>query len=277
MEIDCGATFVASAATYNVIEIRLYKKNCKTLFCQYPSSSLINMKDLLFIIFLVGGPSDFVFAQTSANHTSEKNQFSLLVPIILNTTEVTYYITGNPRQTTSTAISYGLEMIYSRPIFNGFIFSAGVGYFKQRFNNERPFNYSYDSSLLLLSTKKYTYDNIKYLIGIGYSHKLKDVVLQESVSYHHLWSFRQKYIPSELTSLSYRNYEVKRDKYSFGKMITINANATKEIDGKFSIALGLIMPIYTKWRKDPIFWEDRDDYYHSKFSLGVSASIMYNF
>jgi len=234
------------------------------------------MKHLLFIIFLVSR-SDFAFAQTIVNHKSDKNQLSLLIPIILNATEVTYYITGNPRQTTSTTFSYGLEANYSRAIFRGFRVSAGVGYFKQRFSNQRPFNYAYDSSLLLLSTKKYAYDNIKYSISLGYKHELKHVVLQESISYHHLWSFRQKYVPSMLTAMSYRKYQVEQQEYSFGKMVTINADVIKQIDPKFSVAFGLIIPIYTKWRKDQIFWENTNDYYHSKYGIGASVSIIYNF
>ncbi len=103
------------------------------------------MKQLLFIIFLVNSIPDFILAQTRVNVKLEKNRFSLSIPVIFNTTEVTYYITGNSRQATSTTFSYGVNLSYSRTFFEGLGISAGVGYFKQRFTNQRPFNYAYDS------------------------------------------------------------------------------------------------------------------------------------
>jgi hypothetical protein len=206
-----------------------------------------------------------------------KHAIGFSIPFIVSTTETKYYILGNPKYSVATAWSYGLELNYRRDFHSGLWGGLSLGYFKEQFNNKRPFKFAYDSGLLLISTDHYSYDNVKLSITAGLRHRLKDLSARESITYHYLHSFHQKYVPAIHTTFSYADYQVENKNYKFGEMITANFELSRIISKQNSMGLGLIVPLYTRWRKDAIFWENPNEYYHSKYGGGLSFSINHIF
>jgi len=70
-----------------------------------------------------------------------------------------------------------------------------VGYYKQRFNIQRPFQYrTPDGSEPLVSTEKCSYNNIHFLLGVGYQKNINEKwALTGQLSYDMYNTCKQKY------------------------------------------------------------------------------------
>lgn len=178
-----------------------------------------------------------------------------------------------------TAISYGATITYSKNIYKGFFATVGIGYFKQNFGIRRPFDFNGDTITNFgYYTKKYSYENINWIIGLGYDHELnKNYSLHGGLFFNTLYSIRQKYIPSKLTNYTFKKYQVETNSFFFGQVLNLNVGANKKLSPNLSVGADLVLPVHTKWRKDKIFREPENKFYRSKFSIGTSISFKYNF
>src|ERR1035437_5185050 len=118
-------------------------------------------KQLLFICLLTLTLKGY--SQTEKNKI---NNIGISIPIIWNNSEATYYRLGSPHYPNGNAISYGLNINYSRALYKSFYGKIGVGYFKQTFGIKRPFNY--DSPIQFgWATRSYNYYNAHLYGGSG--------------------------------------------------------------------------------------------------------------
>jgi hypothetical protein len=210
------------------------------------------------------------------------NAIGISIPVIWNNSEATYYSLGNRKEPTGKATSYGININYSRSIFKNLFGMAGIGYFKQNFGINRPFDFN-DPTNLLFYTEKYSYDNMNWLIGIGYKKQLKKTMYAKAlIFYNGLISFKQNYTPTHLSNASLQTIQVNNKSIRIGGMANIQAGVEKMINKKISIGFDLVLPIYTRWNDDEIFFEygyadDTQQIARNKFSIGTILSCNYHF
>lgn len=177
-----------------------------------------------------------------------------------------------------TSFGHGLNLNYSfQPRFlvndQHFFVNIGVGYFKERFNVMRYFDYK--SPLYLgWSTHHYSYYCWQWRAGLTYQYPLNEYALIANVSYNHFNSFRQQYAVSAKGSPS--PDQVNELNIDFARSITLVLGAQRKITEKISIELSLVLP-YTRWRNDRIFRDDPATFSKPTFSIGTSISIAYHF
>ena len=231
------------------------------------------LKQLLFL---------FMFAITLKGYTqTEKYKISSIaisIPIILNNSEATYYSLGRPQYPKGKGTSYGLNISYSRSIYKNLFAVFGVGYIKQAFGIERPFQFESPFQLLYY-TQSYYYNSIQPYAGIGYLKKLnKSLFVKGEISYNWLNSFSQKYMLNK----EYKTGQVNKKAMSIGRVINFNIGAEKSITKKISIGIQALIPVSTHWNNDEIFYkydysDDTQQIARNKFSLGINVPISYHF
>lgn len=204
------------------------------------------------------------------------------IPIIWNNSEATYYQLGSSRYPSGKAISYGININYSRTIYKNLFGIIGIGYFKQVFGIPRPFEFD-DPTNLPFYTKSYKYENVQLLIGLGYKRYLKNnFSFKGSLTYNQFYSYKQKYTPEYLSNSSFQSSQINHKSMSIGRMINLNIGLERNITKKISIGLDALLPISTHWNDDKIFTR----YYYSEnsqqigrniFSIGTIISCNYNF
>src|ERR1035437_2842478 len=224
-------------------------------------------KQLLFICLLTLTLKGY--SQTEKNKI---NNIGISIPIIWNNSEATYYRLGSPHYPNGNAISYGLNINYSRALYKSFYGKIGVGYFKQTFGIKRPFNY--DSPIQFgWATRSYNYYNAHLYGGLGYKLSVsKAVFINGDVTYKQYYSFRQKYINMSPVS-SQMNYKY----ITIGKMINFNIGIERKITNNISFGIDKLLPISTHWNNDEIFGNnyyssDEQQIARNKFSAGIVVS-----
>lgn len=211
-----------------------------------------------------------------------QGSFSLSIPAIYNTVEVPNNWSpptaiNRKNQFNGTSWGYGANVIYSfNPKFlnldKNFTINIGGGYFKQRFNLQRPFNYNSPVEIIYY-TDHYSYDNIQGIVGVSYKFPLKDnYSFNANFSYNWLNSFRQKYTPT-YGSTSRDHSQIEHRKYVFGNILTFSFGLKKHWKDKYSLGLNLVFPLYTQWRMDKIFDDDPTKYFYPKPRGGNISSI----
>lgn len=175
---------------------------------------------------------------------------------------------------------YGINLYYSfhpKLLTNDkhFSMNIGAGYFKQRFNVTRPFDYN-SPVQPVFHTDHYSYHSWHGLIGMSYNYPLKkDYFLTGNLTYNALYSFRQDYTPITYSAGTDYFTQINHEKINFGKIVSLNVGLNKYLGRKFSLGLYVSAPLYTRWRNDKIFNDDPTTYYHPKFSLGTYLSASY--
>ena len=230
-------------------------------------------KQLLFICLLTLTLKGY--SQTEKNKI---NNIGISIPIIWNNSEATYYRLGSPKYPNGNAVSYGLNINYSYPLYKGFYGKIGVGYFKQCFKIIRPFNYYDNPGQLLYSTESYNYNNTQLFAGLGYAKKInKNISLNGCINFNYLFSFNQKYIANR----SYKVWQVNKKSLPLAEMVNFDFGIEKSISKKISMGANFIVPIYTHWNKDEIFINryyssDEQQIARNKFSAGIVVSCYYH-
>ena len=178
-----------------------------------------------------------------------------------------------------TSLAYGANLTYSfRP--NSIIKNEnmclliGIGYFKQRFDIERPFNY--DSPLQpIFYTDHYSYHCLQTIIGIGHKYPIKDKFhLSSNLLYSWLNSFRQDYTPTSNHGYG-KLTQTNNSNINFGHTILLEFGAYRQLNSKLSSGLNILVPLYTRWRNDIIFNDNPSEFSNPKFSVGLSLSTTY--
>jgi len=217
-------------------------------------------------------------------YTFGQNSFTLTVPVIYSNVEIANNWSpptsvNRQNQFDGTSIGYGVNLNYSfRPTFitkNQHIFlNIGTGYYNQRFDLERPFDYV--SPLYpVFYTDFYSYHCWQLSAGLTYNYLLsKNYFLSGSLYYNWLNSFRQEYTPTsnhgygELT-------QVNHNRIDFGSTLILAICLNRNLGNRFSLGLNVLVPLFIHWRNDKIFKDDPTEFSQPKFSLGSSISITY--
>lgn len=201
--------------------------------------------------------------------------------MLYNNSNGVYYSGGRRREPTGSAVSYAINVHYSRDIiFKGLYVTAGAGYFRQAFGIRRPFHY--DSPYRpLFHTQSYMYNNLQLSYGIGYKLKISNTMkLNTNLTYNQFHSYRQKYVLMQPFMGS--NGQVNNKKAKLGKMANISFGLEKKINNKFSVGLDSIVPVHIQWNNDVMFiWyeysNDTQQIARNRYSLGASVSCIYYF
>ena len=182
------------------------------------------------------------------------------------------------------SLGYGINLNYSfRPTFiikdKRFLLNVGVGYFQQRFDINRPFDYN-SLVQIIYYTDYYVYHCLNLSAGLTYNLPIGEkYLLTGNLFYNQQNSFRQDYTPTY--SRPNRGFEgftqTNTNQIDFGKMLNLSFGINSNIGNKFSVGLNVLIPIYTRWRNDKIFKDDPSTFSSPKFSIGSSISLTYYF
>lgn len=151
-----------------------------------------------------------------------------------------------------------------------------MGYFNQRFDITRPFNY--DSPLKpIFYTNRYSYHCWQGSFGLTYNYTfLKKYFISGDITYGMLYSFRQDYTPTYSVGTDFftqRGY----NQNHFSKTLSLSVGINRYFGERFSLGVYVLAPVYTLWRNDKIFNDDPSTFYRPNFSLGSSVSVAYHF
>ena len=114
------------------------------------------MKKFIFIIFLVICTKSY-----SQKNTDEVNKIGISLPVVWNSSQGVFYALGSRKEPAGKCISWGINLNYSKSIYKNLFGIVGIGYYKQSFGIERPFNYiTPDSTKPIVYTKKYVYNSV---------------------------------------------------------------------------------------------------------------------
>ncbi len=215
----------------------------------------------------------------SQNKVENKvNAIGVSGPVIWNNSNGVYYSLGNRREPSGNAISYGANIHYSHFFYKNLFFIGGIGYYKQRFKIQRPFNYNSPFEPIF-QTQSYSYDNIHLTGGLGFQKQLKDgLYLNIVATYNSLNSFREKYVLNK----EYGTEQINKKSIPVGHSINIGSGLEKMISKKVSIGFDLVLPVYSKWNNDGIFYkynrsDDEQQVARTRFALGANISCYYQF
>jgi hypothetical protein len=203
------------------------------------------------------------------------------------TTIYDIYSGARARNETGTAISNGVNLNYSRTVYKNFYAKIGFGYFKQKFGVHRGFDYEETVTItrLFYSTEYYSYHTLNYFGGIGYNKilsKSKSKILPKNsgfrllAAYNFFNTYKQEFKHSFNSLEGNINPQIRKDNYSFGSSIVLQAGVHRPLYKGFGIGLDILFPIYNRWRKDQIFREDMEEYHGSDLSIGTSIHLTYN-
>ena len=175
------------------------------------------------------------------------------------------------------AFGYGVNLNYSfQPKFiikdKHFAINIGAGYFKQRFEIMRPFNYN-SQIFMIFYTDHYSYHCLQGNIGLTYKREVsRKLFLSGNFTFNTLLSFKQQYTPTRPDFPTQTDYS----QINLGKMLSVGVGLEKQLGDRFSGTLQLLIPFYTRWRNDDIFNDDPSTFSRPNFSLGSVISVAYH-
>lgn len=213
-----------------------------------------------------------------------KNTIGVSLPLIVNNSKGVFYSLGNRREPTGKAISYGLNITYTRKIYKNWFTSIGAGYFKQSFNITRPFNFGGDTlTNLLYSTKTYSYHCLTLFAGLGYGNWVSDNLKLNGIA-SIMWfsSFKQNYTPTGYSGFEHEKKQTNKMNMQIGYMLYVSPGVEYFVSKRVSIGADIAVPVITKWNNDKIFIEspwgnDSQKIAENRFSIGTTLSCKYIF
>lgn len=234
------------------------------------------MKSLLIICSTI-----FIYS-ISFSQKTKVNEIALSTTFVWNkTTILNSYSGARAKDITGNALSSGININYSRSIFKDFYTKIGIGYFKQKFGVQRPFDLKQTvvTASILYSTKYYLYKNLHYFFGLGYEKALRhDYNLHFCLTYNRFDTYNQEYKHNFSDDyLGNINPQIEKQNYHFGQSLISQFGVSKKMYKNYKIGLDLLVPLKNKWRKDEIFREDSNEFYGSGFSIGGSINLIYSF
>ena len=207
-----------------------------------------------------------------------QNSLSISMPVIYSSVKVKDNWTPSTSPVyqeflNGSATGYGANVTYSfTPFFmnptKNLKVNVGVGYFNQRFDVKRPFNYS-SPLFLVFYTDYYSYHCLNLLVGINYNYELRKFYLNCGLTYNWLSSFQQVYkLYTETKQINSLNMDL-------GNILALTLGVKKKLTGKFLIGFDVLIPLYTTWRHDKIFNDDPATFYQPHSSIGANISFTY--
>lgn len=216
-----------------------------------------------------------VFSQQKGN----LNKIGFSMPLIWNNSNGVYYSLGSRREPSGNATSYGANINYSRFFLKNVFIVGGIGYWNQKFDIQRPFEYmAPNGTEPLVSTKNYSYQNIHLLIGTGYQKRVSDRwSVAGQLTYNIYNSYRQKYAQEYFPGQNedYTNY------FKIGNTINVDFRCEHYLNNRLSIGAAIVLPMYVHWNKDKVFIkygysDDSQIIAHTKKSFGANLSVYYH-
>ncbi|MBS1682576.1 MAG: autotransporter outer membrane beta-barrel domain-containing protein [Bacteroidetes bacterium] len=179
---------------------------------------------------------------------------------------------------TGTALGSGINLKYFiKPKFilkgkaKHFNINVGLGYFKQKFDISRPFDYA-SFVQIIYRTSGYSYQCWNWSVGLKYSYPINaKYELTADLSYQQFRSFQQDYAPTSGDPIQTNRFSI-----DFAKIVTLTLGVERKLGKYFSVSFNLLLPAIS-WRNDRIFRDDPSTYYHPSFSFGNSFSLIYRF
>jgi hypothetical protein len=197
-----------------------------------------------------------------------KNSFDISVPIIFNYSKAPQPFLSSRVEIDGSAISYGLNLNYTRIVGSSFFIKGGIGLFKQIFGVNRPVDFM-TANALLRYTKTYSYNCVQYLIGVGYYKNLsKNAKSTFGISFNSFQSFSQSYN----SDLQVKN----KNSITLGYRLDISAGIEKKMSNNLSIGAHFILPVICHWKTDNTFLDD-SKIARNIISIGISPIIKYHF
>lgn len=239
------------------------------------------MKYLFLLIVISTTTNRFAKAQTN-----KFQEISVSQLFIWNKTTVfDIYSGARAGNKTGKAWSNGTNVNYSFGLRKNVFASIGIGYFNQRFDIHRGFNF-YEPNVvtsLFYTTKNYAYKSINYFGGIGYQLKIKkgkvlpvNSEARVSIIGSFYNTFQQEFDNGGYHDPYYGNPEIRKRSYKYGSSIQLRGGIVRSVYKRFKIGIDLILPIYSRLRKDEIFKENTTEYHGINFSIGTSINLIYN-
>lgn len=235
---------------------------------------------LLACVWLTLGSS---YAQERAfnqKKASQVHHLGLSLPMIWNNSSAVFYQIGR-KEPEGSALSYGINLNYSRTIHRNLFGTLGIGYFKQVFGIRRPFDYDTGGPQPLIYSKSYAYHSFHFLAGLGYQQNLGEkFALKGQLTYNTYRSFRQRYTP---TTTAFGGNQVNKNSLNIGRMANLQLDLERRLSSKLSLGMGLIIPVWVEWQNDETFFEplgyaeDENQIAYNKFSIGTHFFCNYHF
>lgn len=213
-----------------------------------------------------------------------QSSLTLSLPVIYSKVEVPNNWSpptaiNRENQFKGTSLGHGINLNYSfRPAFllkdKHILLNIGAGYFKQRFDIQRPFDYVSPVQPIFY-TDNYSYHCWQLSTGLAYNYPLsKNYFLSGNLFYNWLNSFRQEYTPmnnhgyGELT-------QVNNNRIDFGNNLMLTIGLSRLIANRYSFGLSVLVPLFIRWRNDKIFKDDSTKYFSPELSLGLSMNVTF--
>jgi hypothetical protein len=236
-------------------------------------------KTALILVF-----SSLNFSCFSQEKNSQENSIKLSLPVIWTEANGIYYSLGNKKTPSGKGIGFGIVANYNRTLYKNWYASIGLGYFNQKFNIIRPFEFDGDTlTKPLYSTKEYNYQSALLNLGLGYGYCLNTKVkLNGAASINMLQSFRQNYTPTGYSGYQHKTTQVNKKNWNIGYFANVALGAEYQLSKKISVGFDAILPFITKWKQDKIFIEsgfgaDAEIIAENKSSIGTAISCTYHF
>jgi len=214
-----------------------------------------------------------------------QSSFTLSLPLIYSKLEMPNNWSpstaiNRQNQFNGSTVGTGITLVYSfRPTFiikdKHISMNVGVGYFKQGFDIQRPFDYVSPAKPIFY-TDYYSDHCLSWSLGVSYKYSLgANYFLTGNITYGLLSSFRQDYTPTYSVVGTGYFTQTNYNRIDFGNMLMLAIGINRNISDCLSLGFNVIAPVYSRWRNDKIFKDDPSTSYGPKFSLGSSLSIAY--
>lgn len=179
-------------------------------------------------------------------------------------------VNGFDQNFDGTALGYGVSLYYSfHPKLlvkdEHFLIDIGIGYFLQRFDVTRPFDYKSPLKIIFY-TDHYSYHCIRGTLGLSYNYPIAlKYSLSGRLSYCHLKTFQQEYKPK--WEIDPPSPQINKNTRELGDMVIPGVGITRTLSERLAVSLNIIVPIRTRWRNDKIFKDDPATFLRPKVSV----------
>lgn len=204
------------------------------------------------------------------------------IPMLWNSSNGVYYGLGRRKEPSGEALSYGINLQYSKSIYKNIFGTVGIGYFNQVFGIKRPIDYRMPNIPdILIFSKFYAYNSFHFFAGLGYKQSLgQKFALKGQATYNLYHSFRQRYTP---TITNFGGNQINKDSFGLGRMVNLHIDLERKLSKNISVGLGLIVPVLVEWKDDDTMFyklgygDDEQRIAYNKFSIGTNLFCNYNF
>ena len=208
----------------------------------------------------------------------QKISFCLRIPITIESQEAE--ITYGPREIQkNNSLNFGMGCIASLQISKQVSVSAGLGYFRERFNIKRPYNHralnaGRDSVLILLVTRNYNYHLLEIPVGVNYSFSKKKNSTRIGIQYVPAFSLSSSYNGG----VPFPNANTTRNAtYFFSHSVNLSVAFPFTISNlKFS--MDPFVRIMHTYKKDILLYENENETISKNLdAFGVALTYQFSF